>query len=357
MDVDMVKKVPKVLIVDDVDVNRFMLSRIIESLGYIAITADSVKQAMDILQNDLPNIILTDISMPDINGYEFIYILKENKVTKEIPVIIVSGMDSTIDKIKGYKAGAVDFILKPFEPEELKIRLATHLKIYKIQQELEACNQKMNIILQRQIVRIEEEQRNILLALARITEFSNTEEKYSHLSNVSYNARILAESLSLTLEYEDLVTTEFIETIEIAALIHDIGKIRVPAYILEKPGKLTQEEKKMIHEHTTYGARIIQAIRKTCGENKFLQMAEKIALSHHEKWDGSGYPNGLKAEEIPLEARIINIIGVYDVLTNKQVYRDKISRSDALNIMKFEVGKSFDPTIFSIFIKIYKQLR
>ncbi|WP_167957882.1 HD domain-containing phosphohydrolase [Anaerosporobacter faecicola] len=347
---------PRILVVDDMEANLLILSRIIESLGYIALTAKSVKQAILILQKELPQIILTDLSMPDMNGYDFIYLLKENQLTKDIPVIIVSGLDSSPDKVRGFKAGAVDFIPKPFEVEEVKVRLATHLKIYSMQQEMEMCNQKLNVMVQKQMFRIEEEQRNILYALARLTEFSDAEGGYSHLSNVSNNARILAESLSLTLEYEDIVTTEFVDTIEIAALLHDIGKISVPTRILGKPGKLSKAEQELIQEHTSQGARIIHEIQRSCGENRFLKMAERIALSHHERWDGLGYPNRIKGEDIPLEARIINIVGVFDVLTNEQVYRSKISRADALEIMENEAGKSFDPKIFQIFGKIIKQL-
>lgn len=356
MDEEIKKQIPRVLVVDDVQINLVILQKMIESLGYIAWVADNVDKAIDVIEQELPHIIMTDLSMPGTDGYEFISILKGNTITREIPIIIISGMNSQEEKIRGFEAGAVDFIPKPFDIAEVRVRLDTHLKMYRMKQEMEHYNQKLNVMVQHQMQRVEEEQRNILYALARLTEHANVKEGYSHLENVAYNSRILAQSLALTVQYEDIISEEFVETIGIAALLHDVGKIAVPAAVLNKPDKLDAQEYELVRQHTCQGAMLIDSICLNCGENKFLNMAKEIALNHHEKWSGKGYPGGTSGAEIPLAARIVSVAGVYDVLVHEQVYRKPVSSKEAVKILQEGAGEEFDPYIIEILLKVIHQL-
>ncbi len=347
--------IPRILVVDDSEIHLSIMQGMIESLGYVALLAIDVKQAIELIQQEIPQIILLDLNMPEMNGYDFIEILKSNAITKGIPVIVVSGAESSEERIKSFQAGAVDFIEKPFNLEEVRIRLNTHLSLYQMQKETEQYNQKLNQLVNQQAKRLEEDQRNILYALAKMTESIGVEAGYHHLDNVSYNARILAQSLALTTKYENIITEEFIDNIEVAALLHDIGKIVIPEAILNKPKKLTEKEYEVAKQHALQGSLILQKIKATCGENKFLDMAEEIAHHHHEKWNGTGYPDRLKGNDISLASRIVSLVEFYDVMINAQVYKEKIEEEVALMIIRGEAGRSFDPEIVEIFTRVIHQ--
>ena len=210
---------------------------------------------------------------------------------------------------------------------------------------------------EKQLERIEEGQKNILVALARVTEGGKTTPGYSHLENVSYNARILAQSMAFSKKFEEQITASFVDMIGVAALLHDIGKIAIPDKILTKNSLLNQGEREIIQIHAEKGGEILEEIQRDVDDNKFIKMAIEIARHHHEKWDGTGYPDHLAGEEIPLGARVVGIVGVYDTLVHEQYYKDALPETAALEIMKAEAGKSFDPDIIDIFCKIIRQIR
>ena len=219
------QKVPQILIVDDVETNLLILENIIEGMGYIPRCAANAAEAAALITESRPQLILLDVFMPEMDGYEFCERLKSNPVTRDIPVIFISAADSSEDKVRGFKLGAVDYIGKPFEVTEVTMRVNNHLKLYEMQQELEMSNRRLHSVISSQARRIEEEQRNILYALAALTEQRDS-DRADHMENVAYNCRMLAQSLQFSPDFPEEISEGFIATIEVASRLHDIGKLR-----------------------------------------------------------------------------------------------------------------------------------
>ena len=318
------KQIPVILIVDDVEVNARLLKKMVEKMGYQGLTATGVKEAVSQMQKELPQLILLDIMMPDMSGYQFCELLKENPDTKDIPVIFVSAASELDDKMK---------------------------------QELEDSNRRLSIIVSEQAKKYDEEQKRLLKALAKITEGSNATGMTKHLENVAYNARLLAQALNFTEKYENQISKTYIEAVELAGAVHDIGKLTVPKEILDKPTKLTETEWEIMKHHTDNGDELIRAAYPDVEDNTFVKVACDVVRSHHEDWDGSGYPDGLKGSDIPLSARIVKIVDVYDSILSDRCYRSAYTKEESLAYMKQGSKSRFDPYILEVFLKIEKQLR
>lgn len=345
----------KILVVDDVEVNLIILEEIIKNMGYQAILAQSVKEAFELMKEEenIPQIILSDISMPDVDGFTFCSMLKKNPYTRNIPLIFISAMDQAADLSKGFEMGAVDYIPKPFEKTEVRMRISTHLKLYTLQKDLEDNNRRLSMIVTRQMEKMRLEQRNIMYALAKLVE-SRESESGTHYKNIAYNSRLLAQGMQMSTVFEKDVTDNFIETIESAAGLHDIGKIKIPDSILLKKDILTEEERKIMSTHAELGAKTLMEIYEGVERNDFINMAIDIAYYHHENWDGTGYPKGLKGQEIPLAARIVKVVDVFDALIGERVYKSALSLEESLENMEEGAGKYFDPNIIQVFMKIYR---
>lgn len=344
-----------VLIVDDVIAYLAVLVEMITKAGYVARPVTNVKQAMEAIEIYKPHLILLDISMPDMDGFEFCEILKSTIKTKDIPIIFISAMDSREDKIRGFQLGAVDFIVKPFDLEEVILRVESHINTYQKLQEMETYNRKLQRMLSVQNNNTFLEFRNMLLTMAKLAEVRE-ETVETHFNNVGRNCRLLAISLQMSPQFENEVSNELVSMIELAAPLHDIGKAGIPDSILCKPGKLTLEEMEEVKKHSELGARVLMDVNVYNEQSKLLDLAIDIAYYHHEKWDGTGYPKGLKGSEIPIGARIMAVIDVYDTLVSKRCYREPFTHEESLRIINEEAGKSFDPEIVKIFNKIHKQL-
>ncbi|MFG6347244.1 MAG: HD domain-containing protein, partial [Lachnospiraceae bacterium] len=235
-------------------------------------------------------------------------------------------------------------------------RLDTHLKIYKMQQELETYNKKLHKVVNTQIQMVAEEQNNIFYALASLLE-SRYGSGDGHLRMIGANCRKLAMSLQFSPKFDKKITSSFIDTIEVASQLHDIGTFAIRDNILLKEGSLTPEEWEVVKQHSESGAKHLEKIYKYSGNNELVDMAVDIARYHHENWDGTGYPYGLAGDEIPLSARIMAIVDVYDALNRDRCYRKAYSNEESLEIMRNETGKRFDPHMMEIFNKVHKQLR
>lgn len=347
---------PQILIVDDVETNTMILENIIEEMGYVPKCASSVGEAVSLMAESMPQLILLDIFMPEVDGYEFCERLKKNPVTRDIPVIFISGSDASEDKIKGFSLGAVDYISKPFEISEVTMRVKKNLKIYEMQQELELLNKRLHSVIYSQAKRIEEEQKNILYAIAALTEERDCDTK-DHLNNVSYNCRLIAQSLQFSPDFDEEVSQSFIDTIEVASRLHDIGKVQTPDEILRKPGSLADHEMEIVRRHVIQGAELLKRIYESSQQNEFLPMAIEISRYHHARWDGLGYPEGTKGTDIPLSARITIIADIYDTLTGKRVYKSAYDEEKSIEIIAEGSGTFFDPRIVDVFLKIKRQLR
>lgn len=345
-----------ILIIDDVTSNLVALSEIIREGGYIARPVPSVELAMKGIDAELPQIILLDITMPSMNGFEYCRILKKDVRTRNIPVVFISGLTSPEDRIKGFELGAVDFITKPFERTEVLARVNTHLKMYNMQKELALSNKKLHNLVATQLSQIEQERKSMALALATLAE-DRDDGTGMHLVNISKNCRLIATGLSLTHKYEKLITSDFINTIEIASKLHDLGKMAIPDKILLKEGTLTAKERSIMMMHTIAGVETLKEIYSSNLQNAFIKMAMDIAYYHHEKWDGSGYPCALSGTQIPLAARIMAAVDTYDALVSVRCYKKGYTHEDAIQIIKDESGKSFDPDVVSIMVRLAKHLK
>lgn len=346
-----------ILIVDDVPTNLVILSEMIKELGYTPRPVVSVKQAQLAIEKKMPDLILLDISMPDITGFEYCSMLKGDVKTRDIPIIFISALDSVADKVKGFQLGAVDYIAKPFEKAEVSVRLATQLKLYQMQQEMETYNKRLHKMVNDQIRMVAEEQKNILHSLAMLAEVREDNASGNHLRLVGENCRLLAISLQFSPKFDREITSGFIDEIELAAQLHDIGFISISDAVQFKTEELTTEEWELIKTHAEVGASHLEKIYEQSAKNNFMKMAIDIARYHHENWDGSGYPIGLKGEEIPLAARIVKIIDCFDVLNRDRCYRSAYTLEESLEIMREGTGVQFDPNIMEIFNKVRRQLK
>lgn len=346
--------VKKIMIVDDVEANRFILRNIIVDMGYQPILAENGVQALKILEHMLPNLILLDVSMPEMDGFEFCEIIKSKPHTREIPIIFISAFDKPEDIIKGFNLGGEDYVTKPFIQEVVKARVNVHLKLSDANSNLVNMNQKLTTSVQEQLKQMEQEKKNVLYALVSVArENACYEEK--HMERISNNCRILSQAMQLSPAYEQIISDTFIETIELSAPLCDIGNVSIPTNILQKTTALDPEELETIKRHTTIGAKILSDIRTHGDYNDFVKMSIDIARYHHENWDGSGYPEGIAGNEIPLAAQIVSIVSNYCALTEKRTYRDAFSAENAIDIMEEESGKMFNANIYNICKKIYRQ--
>lgn len=341
----------KVLVVDDVETNRLILEDIIQNMGCKPILADSGKMALELIQESQPQLVLTDISMPGMDGYELCRILKGNEMTKHIPIVFISAFDHPEDIVEGLSLGGEDYITKPFVPEVIEARVGVHLRLYEAKQEMMELNRRLQASVNEQLVQMEQEKKNILYALANIAARNSNESK-EHIERMQQNCRVLAQGMQLSPLFEGKISDTFIDTIELSAPLCDIGNIGIPKEILQKKTGLTKEEELVLKTHTDIGAQFLKDLYVTNDYNDFILVSEDIIHHHHENWDGSGYPEHLKGYEIPLSAQIVSVIEMYCSLTDDK----SCSREEALEIMKKESGVKINPDIFDICCKISRQL-
>ncbi len=345
----------RILIVDDMETNRVILEQMIEDMGYQPILAKTGEEALELIQKYMPQLILSDISMPGMDGFELCRILKSNVETKDIPVIFISAYSETPDIVKGFALGGEDYITKPFIPEVVKARVGVRLHLYESNRKLREMNRRLQASVNAQLSQIEQGKKNVLYALAdAAAENAFFDAKYT--KRVGENCRILAQSLQLSPLFEDRISDSFVDTIAIAAPLCDIGNIAIPREILQKMSDLTEEEAAVARRHPLMGAKLLSDIYTDKDYNDFMKMAIDIAGCHHENWDGSGYPEGRSGEDIPIAARIASLVIVYCALTEKRSYRPALSMDEALAVMGKDSGKKFDPDMFRVYCKIYRQL-
>lgn len=340
----------KILIVDDVETNRFILEEIIKDMGGCPILAESGKQALEMVMDCYPQLVLTDISMPGMDGYELCRILKKNEETKNIPVVFISAFDDPKDIVEGFSLGGEDYITKPFIPEVVQARVGVQLRLHEVKKQLMETNRRLQISVSEQLKQMESEKKNILYAMANVAA-QNADYEEAHMSRLGQNCRILAQGMQLSPLFEGRISDTQIDTIELAAPLCNIGNIGIPKELLQKKGNLTREEEEAIQKHTDIGGKLLSDLHVNNDYNDFISTAIDMARFHHENWNGSGYPEGLSGEQIPLSAQIVSIMDRYCILTGKKAY----SRDEALEIMRGEAGIKFNPDIYKIFNKISRQ--
>jgi putative two-component system response regulator len=340
-----------IMIVDDTPDNLHILSDMLKSRAYTPRPVPSGKLALQAMELQPPDLILLDISMPGMNGYEVCQAVKAIERLKEIPVIFISALSETFDKVKAFSAGGVDYITKPFQIDEVFARIETHLKLRQLQIELEGVVQNLEKRVEEQVKEISESQMATIFALAKLAE-SRDDDTGKHLDRVRTFCKILATRLRDHSEYSASTSDTFVENIFCASPLHDIGKVGIPDSILLKGGKLTLGEFEAMKHHTLIGAKTLEAVSHQYPNNRILHMGIEIARYHHERWDGSGYPDGAAGDAIPLSARVMAIADVYDALRSKRVYKASFTAEETREIILKSSGTQFDPVIVEAFQEI-----
>ncbi len=337
-----------IMVVDDTEANVDILVETLGDTYDVSVALDGITALEDISENN-PDLILLDIMMPGMDGYEVCKRLKEDEKTKNIPVIFLTALTEEHNEEKGLKLGAVDYITKPFNPELVKTRVHNHLDLKHHRDHLEELVKKRTRELQlTQEVTIE--------SMGTLAEYRDPETG-GHIKRTQHYVKLLAEHLKDHPKFRDYLTLNIIDLLYISAPLHDIGKVGVRDNILLKPGKLTDEEFEEMKKHTQYGHDAIISAEKKLGENSFLSIAREIAYTHQEKWDGSGYPQGLKEEEIPISGRLMALADVYDALISKRAYKPPFAHEKAVSIIVEGKGKHFDPDIVTAFEELKERFR
>lgn len=340
-----------VLIVDDLEVNRIVLEGIVENMGCRPVLAQSGEEALERVRECRPGLVLSDISMPGMDGYELCRRLKGDKKTKNIPLIFISAFDDPKDIVEGLTLGGADYITKPFIPEVVQARVGIHLRLHEANVELKEMNRRLQASVKEQLHQIEQEKKDVLYALAAIAARNSCYGR-EHIDRLSRNCRILAQGMQLSPLFEDQISDAYIDTIGLAAPLCDIGNIGVPQELLKKQTALEEQEMAAVQQHTVIGAKLLEDLQVGKDYNDFVRMAQEIAHFHHENWDGTGYPQGRRGGEIPLAAQIVSVVEVYCALTEKKNY----GREEALEIMAGEADVKFNPDIFRICRRISRRL-
>lgn len=327
-----------ILVVDDEPKNIQVIGKYLHDKDYNVSVAANGKAALNFVQNELPDLILLDIEMPEMDGFNVCKILKSSERTSKIPVIFLTAKVGTADILQAFEIGASDYITKPFQTLEVLARVKTQVENKRLKENLEELVDARTAELRKALEIIENSNFDLIDRLGKAAEFRDNETGM-HVVRMGHYSYLLGEAIQLEQSKLDILLS--------ASMMHDLGKIGIPDEILLKPGKLTIEEFEIMKTHTTIGAELLSK-----SDSQLLILAETIALAHHEKWNGSGYPKGLSGTEIPLEARIVAIADVFDALTSERPYKKAWSVEDTINLIQSEKGKHFDPELVDAFIEI-----
>ncbi|MDR2597127.1 MAG: response regulator [Treponema sp.] len=325
-----------IFIVDDSDTNLSMAESALED-QYRVLTMASGAKMFSLLEKMIPDLILLDIEMPEMNGIDALIKLKSYETWKNIPVIFLTGRTDETIEVHCFELGAVDFITKPFSAPVLLKRVKTHLDIDKAIRE--------------RSVQISRLQYSIVSVLANVVE-NRDKINSGHIERTSEYIKILINEMKKRGVYAEETADWDVDKMILSSRMHDLGKISVTDLIMNKPGKLTNDEYEIMKTHVTEGERIIDEIIVQTGEGDYLLNAKKFAGYHHERWDGKGYPYGLKGTDIPLQGRIMAIVDVYDAITSKRPYKRAFTSEEAVQIIMENAGTHYDPEIANIFYEV-----
>ncbi len=331
-----------ILIADDNEAQLFLLKRLAENCGYQYVyVTDQPKDIFSFVRDGKAELLLLDLHMPTFDGFQVMQTLRALPASKHIPILALTNDNNPETKVRALESGASDFLSKPLDEAEAKLRVKNLLLARHAYLEL---SQQKDLLEKQMLERnrqLETSHVEMLTRLAKAAEYRD-DENDQHIWRVAKTAALLAQELKLPQDHSDLIMR--------AARLHDVGKIAMPDGILFKPIPLTKAEFEVIKTHTTLGAQILSG-----GHSPLMKMAEMIALTHHERWDGAGYPQGLKGEAIPVEGRILALADTFDVLTHDRSYRRGVSVEDAADEVKKERGKQFDPKVVDAFVNLLRR--
>ena len=344
----------RILLVDDSEINLRILHELLKS-DYELAKATSGEQCLEMLPNFAPDLVVLDIMMPGMDGYETCRRIKTGPLGKFTQVMLVSVKASTSERLQGYDVGADDFIIKPFDHDELlaKVRIQFRLRgamedLWTAHGQIQQFNRELEQLVAARTSEVVATRDLAIFALAKLAE-SRDPETGEHLDRMRNYSRILAEELHREGPYRDQIDAAFVDNIYRSSPLHDIGKVGIPDAILLKPARLTKDEFEVMKTHTTIGASALEEAERHHQCADFLAMAIEIARHHHERFDGRGYPSGLAGEKIPLAARIVALADVYDALTSARVYKPAYDADVARRMIEEEDGRQFDPAVVTAF--------
>ena len=344
----------KILVVDDSKTDRLMIENILKD--YHLLSASDGIEAMEIIEKEANiDLVILDLNMPRMNGFEVLEALGQNEKYKKIITIILTNYDEMENEIRGLGLGAVDYIRKPLNLESLRKRIEIHIKLKNDSKSLERNNAVLEQLVQKrtkELVLTRDITINALIGLLEVRDI----ESCNHTKRTQWMIKALCEQLAKEEPYREILSDVYIKEIFETAPLHDIGKVGIPDSILLKPGKLTFEEFEIMKLHTIYGINALKCEVVEDSIPSFVKTAIECIGGHHEKYDGSGYPKGLKGDDIPLPGRLMAIIDVYDALISKRVYKSAFKHEEALLLIKEERGKHFDPSLVDAFFAIEEQI-
>jgi len=344
----------RIIIVDD-NISNLTQGRNILKSFYEVFPAPSAEKLFEILENVLPDLVLLDVAMPDKNGYETIKELKANPKYRDIPVIFLTAKTDYDSELLGFDLGAVDYIRKPFNPPLLLKRIEKELlfveqtrKLKESEAELKEIVGNLEASVLEKVSAISDLQNSIISDVAELVEFRD-KETGTHLLRTKVFLKILVEEMIREGIYSHIIEHWDVELLVLSSALHDVGKIVISDSILLKPDRLTPEEFELMKTHVSASIDVIERLMDNTPYNDFLKYAFAIAGTHHEKWDGTGYPIGLKGENIPLEGRLMALVDVYDALTSKRPYKEPFTHEESVQIIVEGSGKHFDPQLVKVF--------
>lgn len=344
-----------ILVVDD-DSANLMLAQKILGKEYRIAAANSGENALKYLERKTPNLILMDINMPGMDGFETVEALMQREECQSIPVIFLTADNSAQTEQKCFQSGGFDFVGKPFVPDILTSRVRRTLELMNYRNDLENMVEKQAAQLIERTRRISEMQENVIVGLANLIE-SRDGSTGTHVKNTQRYVKMIVEEMKRRNLYAEIMTEDYASNVCKAAPLHDIGKIHIPDAILQKPGKLTEEEFDEMKKHTVYGKELVRDVISEVEDEQYLEIARDICAYHHERWDGNGYPEGLKEKEIPLCARIMSVADVFDALYEERCYKPSIRPLERVfEIIEECSGTQFEPVIVDAFLAAWQRL-
>lgn len=341
-----VKKRSKILLVDDVPENIHVLINILKK-DFDLLAATNGEKAIELAKkNQDIDIILLDIMMPDLDGYEVCKILKSTEGTKKIPIIFITALGEAENEEKGLSLGAVDYIIKPINEYLVKQRVKNQIELKQYRDHLEE-------LVELKTMQIKKSKEAVIEAMGIVAEKRDSETGH-HIQRVKEYVKLIAIQLSTHDKYKPILTSQYIEDLYHSSPLHDIGKVAIKDNILLKKGKLTAQEFEDMKLHTIIGEETLDMVQNDLTQT-VIAISKELAIAHHENWDGSGYPKGLKENNIPISARILSIADVYDAMLHKRVYKEALEKNEVVNKIKSQSGTKFDPDVVDAFLEVLPQ--